>query len=206
MARPRLDTSGSRVRPWTGSTTDRQRLHAISNEIAAQFRSRLTVTSEKAGRRAVTSDVAAEGGIEDAIEESRWILGLEAGWDDESGVPCTKAWHRAVDFLRRQDSVVRARAGVSLLSPVFSPASDGSVDLHWENGSYELLVNVPADEDMPAGFYGDDFGTLKIEGTIDPKATDEGLLLWLTTHQWANGRSSRSRTKILCTTESTEPS
>ncbi len=183
---------------WIESTKEHRRRRAFSEQVRRQF-----LTQAMPSVVASTSDESPSEPTEDAIQDSSWIPDLEAGWDDESALPCRKAWERAVEFLRRHAATVRQQTGESLAAPDLTPVADGSVDLHWVNGSRELLVNVPADRRSPAAFYGDDFGDLKIKGTIDPDSTNERLLLWLTTLQQSNGRSSRSLTVPICISDST---
>lgn len=130
--------------------------------------------------------------LERAIETSRWILDLRAGWDDEGALPCAQAWHRATDYLRRQAQWVFERLGVVLDAPDLMPLADGSVDIHWDLDPCELLINVPSDASRPASFYGDDRGSLNIKGTLATESFNEGLLQWLAARQPRSGRESTS--------------
>lgn len=127
-----------------------------------------------------------------AIEGTRWILVLKPGWDGESALPCVQAWHRATEYLRRQAHWVMDRFGVMLDAPDVMPLADGSIDIHWDSETCELLINVPPDANRPASFYGDDRGSLHIKGTLATEAFNEGLLQWLTARQPRNGRESTS--------------
>ncbi|MBI4661430.1 MAG: hypothetical protein HY735_21620 [Verrucomicrobia bacterium] len=68
----------------------------------------------------------------------------------------------------------------SIPPPKILPGPDGSIDVHWKTKTCELLVNVPAGSNQRADFYGDDYGSLRIKGTIDPENPSSGLLFWLT--------------------------
>ncbi len=55
----------------------------------------------------------------------------------------------------------------------------GSIDLHWKQPTWELLVNIPAEETRRAAFYGDDYGAGAIKGSGDAGRHNFGLLEWL---------------------------
>ena len=68
-------------------------------------------------------------------------------------------------------------------TPQINPGPEGSIDVHWKTRQFELLLNFPADPTLPAGFYGDDYGTLKIKGKMRTEGFNQGLLLWLMKHR-----------------------
>lgn len=121
--------------------------------------------------------------IEERIQESRWILSLEEDWDGEGGrVVVEETWQRATSYLRSQALVCLSRHDVVIPSPRISPGPEGSIDIHWQTDSYELLVNIPENPAVPATFYGDDYGKLSIKGTFDPTSEPAGhlaLVSWL---------------------------
>ena len=119
-------------------------------------------------------------GIQQAIENSRSLLQLEDDWDTEGSPAIDEAtWNRAVEFLKNHADQVWRCHGTEIDPPHIGPGPDGSVDLHWDLPEYELLINFPTDADAMAGCYGDDRGKIQIKATVDPKTTNEGLLLWL---------------------------
>ena len=63
--------------------------------------------------------------------------------------------------------------------PSIMPGPGGSIDVHWKNKSFELLINFPPAPGAPATFYGDDYGTIVIKGQLDPMSKNPGMLLWL---------------------------
>lgn len=121
--------------------------------------------------------------LKTAIERSRVILTLGDDWDDEGSPGYKEAtWKRATDYLKRQALVCWRMHDIAIPAPRISPGPNGSIDMHWETASYELLANVPEDPSTPASFYGDDFGALRISGTFDPDANPAGhlaLVSWL---------------------------
>lgn len=119
--------------------------------------------------------------LREAIDRSRSLLALESDWDDDGAQPITQAvWQRAVSFLERHARRVLEDSGKVIAVPKIAPVSDGSIDLHWSSPGYEMLINIPADPDTPADFYGDDRGRLHIKGTFDTTTLNMGLLQWLT--------------------------
>jgi len=107
--------------------------------------------------------------IESAISDSMWMLGLEQDWDEEGSPPIDEAtWKVGADFLRRQADAHWRRHSKVMPVPHITPGSDGSIDIHWKTDQFELLVNIQRGPGFSAGFYGDDYGRLKIKGVLDP--------------------------------------
>lgn len=136
---------------------------------------------------AATAEEGAWGGlptpltkIREEIERSRVVLELRENWDD-AGSPAIRedTWRRAVDFLVRLAAHVYEEFGKPIDVPDICPGPGGSVDLHWDRPEYELLVNISANPDAMAGFYGDDRGSISIKGKLDPDRVNDGLVLWL---------------------------
>jgi hypothetical protein len=55
----------------------------------------------------------------------------------------------------------------------------GSIDLHWKNDRFELLINVPRDPDSPMAYYGDDYGVDSVKGTFEFGVTTPTAFIWL---------------------------
>jgi hypothetical protein len=91
-----------------------------------------------------------------------------------------EVWERAVRFLARSAWWAFVRLRCVIDSPRVLPGPDGSVDLHWDEPQYELLVNIPAEQGAWAGFYGDDRKSLTIKGKVHPNSMNSGLVLFLT--------------------------
>jgi len=114
------------------------------------------------------------------VERAQEILELDHDWDGEGSAGYSKnTLDRAVDFLR-----VHSTKGYDLCSayppaPRIGPGPNGSIDLHWKQKTWELLVNVPANDAGMAVFYGDDYGNQKIKGSFDPKTVNLGIVAWL---------------------------
>jgi hypothetical protein len=81
------------------------------------------------------------------------MLRLGENWDTEGGVQISEAtWFRAVGFLMRQAGRLWNQQRKVMDAPDITPVPDGSIDIHWDYPSYELLVNIPSDENAMAGF------------------------------------------------------
>lgn len=111
-------------------------------------------------------------------------LKLEPGWDGEGAIrPEPAALLRVVIWLK--DMVVLLGRYATRPDPPhdidISPCPDGSFDLDWRRGSYELLVNFDPDPGKPHTFYGDDGKKGdSIKRNALGGASDEELLDWLT--------------------------
>ena len=117
--------------------------------------------------------------LEAEIESARMLLRLPDNWDGEGSAPYSEnTLKRAIAFVRMHIERVW-EAGINAPAPRISAGPDGSIDVHWKQRAWELLVNVPADETQPAAFYGDDYGAGVIKGTIDTARYSFGLLEWL---------------------------
>lgn len=123
------------------------------------------------------------GAINDEIERSRALLAMPPGWDGEDAASYSREpWLRAAKYLRKQALSCWSSHGVVIPAPRIGPGPNGSIDIHWKTLSYELLVNIPADGEALATFYGDDFGKLSIKGTFDSASeilSDLALVSWL---------------------------
>ena len=115
-----------------------------------------------------------------AIEESRELLERPDDWDGE-GSPGydEETWQRATGFLLANAVRLWNDYGVIIDAPEISPGPAGSIDLHWRSGRRELLINVPANPGMPAGFYGDDRTGNAVKGQLDVTEENQWLLMWL---------------------------
>lgn len=117
--------------------------------------------------------------IGDAIENSRTILDIQP--DEDLGVVkySEATWERAVNFVRKNAEWLLNSFGCVIDAPQILPGPDGSIDIHWDRPTFEMLINIPADSRAQAGFYGDDRGEIAIKGSVDPSRFNHGLLLWL---------------------------
>ncbi|HEX7478904.1 MAG TPA: hypothetical protein VF331_13950 [Polyangiales bacterium] len=118
--------------------------------------------------------------IEAAISDSRSIVQLLRGWDDEDAEPISETtWRKAAAFLRRTAAIVLARCSVALAAPKISPCSNGSIDMLWQTPRFKLLINIPPIDGEHWDVFGERKSGFTISGRIDPENGRLGLLLWL---------------------------
>ncbi len=111
------------------------------------------------------------------IEDSRSILEQTGEFDSLPYAEST--WSRAVRFLSVEWTEFRKRTGQVMAIPDILPGPKGSIDLHWDTETFELLINVPADPKRKAILYGHAHGEAKIEYAFNPSKPDRGLVRWL---------------------------
>jgi hypothetical protein len=118
--------------------------------------------------------------LEEEIKHAKSLLNFKDDWDGE-GSPTYSAGtlDRAVAFLSTHSAKGHDLCSSYPPAPKIGPGPDGSIDLHWKQKTWELLVNIPADDKQMAVFYGDDYGTAKIKGSFDPKTVNLGIINWL---------------------------
>ncbi len=111
--------------------------------------------SPRNGRIVGESDI--NQGLKAEIEQARRILELEDDWDGE-GSPgySEETFNRAVAFLTTYVEGLWESCGMPLPIPRIGPGPDGSIDLHWKQPSWELLVNIPTDPNEAASYSGED--------------------------------------------------
>ncbi len=141
-----------------------------------------------ASERLVWTDETNEEGstsIEEVLDSARaYLLDLQQDWDGE-GSPgySEETWERASKFVLEHSNQLAESNGVKTPIPKILPGPNGSIDLLWKSDDYELLLNIPADSESLASFYGDDKGNLYIKGKLAPDKINQGLLQWLMSHQ-----------------------
>jgi hypothetical protein len=115
------------------------------------------------------------------ISRAKLILELEDDWDGQGSPRYSQATlDLAATFVNSHVRLLWDSYGLQSPTPTFGPGPDGSIDIHWKQPSWELLVNIPADANQMAAFYGDNYGAQKIRGSFDPKVLNLGIAQWLT--------------------------
>ena len=120
--------------------------------------------------------------VADAVKKSEYILQLADNWDDE-GSPSYDAqtWNRAVKFVLKNAVSLWTKEYFKTDAPAIHNGPDGSIDIHWKSPVTELLVNIPADCQQPATYYGMNKLTGgETKGKLDTSAPNEWLLMWIT--------------------------
>lgn len=115
------------------------------------------------------------------INASREIVRLRDNWDGEGATGYSyETWKRATDFLRSLMRLVLYETDAVYQVPRINPADQGSIDLFWKKAERELLINVPADADAPASYYGQDRYGNTTSGLIHTGSPPVALAGWLT--------------------------
>jgi hypothetical protein len=116
--------------------------------------------------------------LEQTIDQSRSILKLGDDWDGEGSPGYSRAtWERAVSFLHRNLDSWSGYAVPPL--PHIDPGPGGAIDIDWRAPRRELLITIPAQEDTPAEFYGDNRSGEALKGFLDLTADNQWLVQWL---------------------------
>jgi len=127
-----------------------------------------------------TDEQALGDRIAEVIEASRRILALEDDWDEEGSPGYEETtWRRATNFIKEAAISYQENYGDLTVAPRILPGPDGSIDVHWKTPTREVLINIPANEETPAGYYGSSSSNVTIKGKLDPSVRNLWLLLWL---------------------------
>lgn len=110
------------------------------------------------------------------IEHARTMIGTPV---EGHATYSEDTFNRAAAFLTMYSDQLFKSHGLVLPVPKIGPGPEGSIDLHWKHQSRELLMNIPADANEPAAFYGDDHKTQKFRGQLDVKTFNLGFAHWL---------------------------
>jgi hypothetical protein len=118
--------------------------------------------------------------LEAEIAQAKLLMGLGDNWDGEGSPGYSEATlDRAVAFVNAHTERLWDMYLVQPPIPSIGPGPEGSIDIHWKQPTWELLVNIPADVDKMASFYGDNYRTQKIKGSLDPEYFNLGIAEWL---------------------------
>jgi hypothetical protein len=105
--------------------------------------------------------------IFEAVEKSKYILELTENWDGEDAARYDfDVWKKSVLFISKLSVKIFTNFGQIVKTPKIYHGPNGSVDIYWENESFNLLINIP--ETGMATFYGDNYQNNKIEGSFEP--------------------------------------
>ena len=108
------------------------------------------------------------------------MLKWSDNWDGEGSPAYAEGtWTRARDFLLANSTRLWQQRHIEAQVPQVLPGPDGSIDIHWQVGTRELLLNVPADQDAPATYYGDSQMGEVVKGHMVLSRPNEWLLFWL---------------------------
>jgi hypothetical protein len=107
--------------------------------------------------------------LREEIIESQYMLQFEDNWDGEgSELYRTQTWINAVSFICNYANWVFDTYKQVIPSPNIYHGPNGSIDLYWEKETFNLLINLPKEDNGVASFYGDDYATQRVEGHFNP--------------------------------------
>lgn len=144
----------------------------VSVKVDAKLDAKVSVTFK---RREYVSK-----GLEAEIKQAQRLVELRDDWDGEGSAGYSQATiDRAVGFLTKHVRGLWESYGIECPIPTIGPGPGGSIDIHWKQPTWELLVNLPADQNAMAAFYGDNYGVQTIRGNFDPTKFNLGIAEWL---------------------------
>jgi hypothetical protein len=118
--------------------------------------------------------------IQEALRASKWLLELHDDWDEQGSPGYSQAVLKTVEtFLSKFDAFARQIIGSAVPTPEILPGPNGSIDVRWRTSRSDLLVNFPPEGKGVPTFYGDDFGSTCIRGTLDTAKALAALTAWL---------------------------
>ena len=113
------------------------------------------------------------------VSSRQALLDLDDDWDGEGSPGYSDAdWNHVEAFLIRHSKWLLVGRGMELPAPNILPGGDGTIDLHWKEQEFEILINVPRTGGT-ASFYGDDYRAETIKGTFCVDTTNTGLMEWI---------------------------
>jgi len=114
------------------------------------------------------------------IERAKLLLALGEDWDGEGSPGYSgTTLDRAIAFLNMHTERLSDMYGIQVPIPSIGPGPEGSIDIHWKQPTWELLVNIPEDVEKMAAFYGDNYGSQKVRGSLNPEYFNVGIAEWL---------------------------
>jgi hypothetical protein len=129
-------------------------------------------------KKARTRHAMVLGALDAEFNRATGLLELGHDWDGEgSSGYSTITLNRSIQFLKHHATYLWQTLGVDCPVPKMGPGPNGTIDIHWKEHNWELLVNIP--ETGVAAFYGDDYGKQKIKGSLEPEKFNSGIAEWL---------------------------
>lgn len=108
------------------------------------------------------------------------ILNLKNNWDGEGGKRYKEAtFNQAVTFIRTVFRRIWREYKIFLSLPAILPGDDGSIDVHWKDSKFELLITFPNDPSERVAVYGDNYDDTDIISNIAVEKINDVLISWL---------------------------
>lgn len=122
--------------------------------------------------------------IAESFKRSERMLEWEDDWDDEGAKAITRStFDRARTIVDVLEETLSGGHSLTLPAPDVAPGpGDGSIDLHWRQPKWELLLNVPADFAVAPDWYGDTLDQQNVvKGGAEIPQGYPTLIAWLAT-------------------------
>jgi hypothetical protein len=130
------------------------------------------------GRGLCDAEVA--DSIVELVSAAKHILALQDNWDEEGSIGYTEStWTRATDFVSNLAVGYWNTHHSRFIPPRILPGPEGSIDIHWKAAGREVLINIPANDAIPAGYYGSGDAKESIKGKLDTSKSNLWILTWL---------------------------
>ncbi|TGM04877.1 hypothetical protein EHQ76_07490 [Leptospira barantonii] len=105
--------------------------------------------------------------LKESIESAKRILDLEEDWDGEGSTKYDpKTLKIATNLIIHTCNYIERDLNSIFPVPKFLPGPSSSIDIHWENMNFELLLNLKLDSNYFT-FYGDNRNENKIKGSFE---------------------------------------
>lgn len=167
---------------WRHKEGASKSVRAVFVTFASHTRTRPSVVQYvSTGDIARFAPLAAESSSE-LQAQVRAELPIENDWDGEGSSGYSDAVVERAVLQATEMMQAGMWQGINIDVPDFGPGPEGSVDLHWVTGNYEVLVNVPADQLALPTFYCDDHHDSRLKGTLHPVKGAAFLAAWLREH------------------------
>ncbi len=113
-----------------------------------------------------------------------YISSLKPNWDGDGSIPYERiTLDRMKSFVFNLRKKLFYRFNVSLIFPYIMPGPEGSIDIHWKNDRYTLLINIPNNnnEEITIAGYENKFKNRKnvIKRSTDYQTALRVLSQWL---------------------------
>lgn len=112
------------------------------------------------------------------IEKSKYILDLKDDFDEEGSEGYKKeTWIRTIKFLCSFFEFALNKAFIVVPAPNIYHGPNGSIDVFWENETFELLINIPKEDIQFATYSGESTLGEKVKGQFNPSVINYGIIL-----------------------------
>jgi len=109
------------------------------------------------------------------------IIGLHDNWDDQGSKAITiEIWNYTTALLRKILYNLWYN-GFNISIPLVLPNTDGSFDIYWEPGEFELLINIPSNRMELVHMYGEKSGSpeYELEARINYELVQGVIVEWI---------------------------